>query len=162
MPGDPRDFHQSPKAHRLVREQWIPQSVEEAFSFFSKPENLQTITPDWLDFSIESVSGELRTGALIKYRLRWHGLPMRWTSEIEAWDPPYRFIDNQISGPYALWHHEHRLSPKDGGTLITDEVTYALPLGSLGRLVHRLRVRKDVEGIFDYREQRMRELFGGS
>jgi ligand-binding SRPBCC domain-containing protein len=148
------------RAHKLVREQWVPQSIEEAFAFFSRPENLQEITPKWLDFSIDSISGELATGTLIRYKLRWHGLPMRWSSEIVNWDPPHRFIDNQINGPYALWHREHRLTPQNEGTLIRDEVAYALPLGPLGRLINALFVHKDVEGIFDYRKQRMRELLG--
>ncbi len=148
------------RAHKLVREQWVPQSIDEAFAFFSRPENLQEITPKWLDFSIDSISGELATGTLIRYKLRWHGLPMRWTSEIVDWDPPHCFVDNQIKGPYALWHHEHRLASQGEGTLIRDEVTYALPLGVIGRLINALFVHKDVEGIFDYREQRMRELLG--
>jgi ligand-binding SRPBCC domain-containing protein len=146
--------------HKLVREQWVPQPLEDAFAFFSRPENLQAITPDWLDFRIESISGELAKGTLIRYKLRWHGLPIGWTSEIVAWQPPHYFIDNQVSGPYALWHHEHRLTAQDGGTLIRDEVSYALPLGPAGRLINRLFVHRDVEGIFDYREQRMRELLG--
>jgi len=150
-----------PRNYKLVREQWVPQPIAAAFAFFSRPENLQAITPPWLDFRITSVDPELRAGSLIRYRLRWHGVPMRWTTEIAAWDPPCGFVDTQLSGPYALWHHQHELTAQNGGTLIRDEVTYALPFGPLGQLAHRLWVRRDVEAIFDFRQRRMREILGG-
>ena len=120
------------RTYQLIREQWVPQPLEEAFAFFSRPENLQAITPGWLDFRIYRVENELHTGSLIEYRLRWHGIPMRWTSEITDWSPPDRFIDNQIRGPYARWHHEHRFTAENGGTRIRDEVQYALPFGIAG------------------------------
>ncbi len=146
--------------HQLQREQWVPKSVEAAFAFFSRPENLQAITPAWLDFQLVSVPVELCRGALIRYRLRWHGLPLSWTTEIAAWEAPFRFIDTQISGPYALWHHEHSFAPENDGTRILDEVTYVLPFGFLGQLAYLALVRQDVEKIFDYRQQRLRVLLG--
>ncbi len=148
------------REYKLIREQWVPQSVEAAFAFFSRPENLQAITPGWLDFRIVSVEAELRTGSLIYYRLRWHGVPLRWTTEITAWDPPHSFVDTQIRGPYALWRHQHTLTPENDGTRIRDEVTYAVPLGRLGQLLHPLLVRRDVEAIFDFRRRRLQELLG--
>jgi ligand-binding SRPBCC domain-containing protein len=148
------------REYKLIREQWVPQTIDAAFAFFSRPANLQAITPAWLDFRIVSVEAELRTGSLIQYRLHWHGVPLRWTTEITAWEPPHSFIDNQVSGPYTLWRHEHRLTPENGGTRIRDEVTYALPLGVLGRIVHPLLVRRDVEAIFDFRQHRLKELLG--
>lgn len=146
--------------YKLIRQQWVPHPVETAFAFFSRPENLQAITPRWLDFHIVDTAVELRAGTLIRYRLRWHGLPLRWTTEITDWQPPCRFVDTQIAGPYALWRHEHLLTSENRGTLIRDEVSYALPLGILGRVMHGLLVRNDVERIFDYRAQRVGELLG--
>jgi ligand-binding SRPBCC domain-containing protein len=147
-------------SYELNSEQWIPQPLEETFAFFSRPENLQEITPEWLDFHIVRVESELHTGSLVEYRLRWHGIPMRWTSEITDWNPPHRFIDDQLRGPYALWHHEHEFVAEDGGTRILDHVKYALPFGIFGRLAHRLMTRRDVEAIFEYRRRRLTELLG--
>ena len=154
------DIHEAKGSFRLVREQWVPQPIEDAFTFFSRPENLQAITPAWLDFRIVGTDRELRIGACIKYRLRWRGLPLSWTTEISDWQPPHSFIDTQISGPYSLWRHEHRLVSENSGTLIRDKVSYTLPFGMLGRLTHCLVVRKDIEAIFDFREHRLTELLG--
>ena len=148
------------RTYQLIREQWVPQPLEEAFAFFSRPENLQAITPGWLDFCISRSENELHTGSLIEYRLRWHKIPMRWTSEITDWSPPHRFIDNQVRGPYAKWHHEHGFTAENGGTRIRDEVQYALPFGIAGQLAHWLRARHDVEAIFEFRRQRLEELLG--
>ena len=87
---------------------------------------------------------------------------MRWTTEIRRWNPPFRFVDVQLDGPYQLWHHTHRFEPKDGGTLMTDIVRYRLPFAIIGRVMHRLKVRRDVERIFDYRFRRIQEVFGGA
>ena len=148
------------RIHRLIREQWLPKPIEDVFSFFSRPENLQEITPPWLGFHIIHADKELHTGSLIEYRLRVHGLPMTWKSEISEWSPPNRFVDTQLKGPYSLWRHEHSFTPQDSGTLIRDHVEYALPFGILGELVHRLMVRRDVNSIFDFRQQRLMELLG--
>jgi uncharacterized protein len=147
-------------SHQLIREQWIPKPLDEAFAFFSRPENLEEITPPWLGFHIIRVDNPLRDGSRIEYKLKVRGLPMRWLTEITAWEPPYRFVDNQLRGPYKLWHHEHRFEAKDRGTLISDRVDYALPFGVLGEIVHALVVRRDVENIFKYRQQRLLELMG--
>jgi len=143
----------------LEREQWLPRPIEEVFSFFSRPENLQTITPLWLYFRVIESPPELVAGSLIRYRLRVHWIPVHWTSEITVWDPPHRFIDRQLSGPYALWHHEHSFSMRQGGTVIRDFVTYALPLGGLGGFAHTLFVKRDVQSIFDFRAQTMQQKF---
>ena len=147
------------RTYSLNREQWVPRPLGEVFSFFSRPENLQAITPPWLDFGMVETPKALVPGAVIRYRLKWHSLPIRWTSEISEWNPPHGFVDRALSGPYALWNHEHSFSPDNGGTTIHDCVTYALPLGWAGRLAHRLWVRRDVEKIFDYRAEKMRVLF---
>ena len=113
----------------LEREQWLPRPIDEVFSFFSRPENLQVITPAWLDFRMVETPKVLAVGSLIRYRLRWHGLPIRWTTEITEWNPPHRFVDRAMSGPYALWNHEHWFTVDQEGTTMRDRVTYALPFG---------------------------------
>ena len=147
--------------HRLKRQVWIPRHREVVFDFFSQASNLERITPPLLRFHIltpEPVA--MHPGALIDYSLRVHGLPLRWRTEITVWDPPYQFADVQIKGPYKMWHHTHTFEETQGGTLMTDEVHYALPFGPLGDAVHKLLVRKDVESIFDYRTQQMETIFG--
>jgi ligand-binding SRPBCC domain-containing protein len=139
----------------LHREQRLPGSPEEVFPFFADAGNLEAITPPWLGFRIVTPRPiEMRPGALIEYRLRLHGLPLRWRTRIEEWVPSERFVDRQLSGPYRLWHHTHSFRPHpEGGTVMTDTVRYALPLGPLGSLAHALLVRRDLERIFDYRAE---------
>lgn len=149
-----------PHTYELIREQWIPQPLDTAFTFFSRPENLEKITPPWLGFHIVSADDQLHTSSLIEYKLRVRGLPMRWVSEITEWNPPYGFVDTQLRGPYALWRHEHSFAADNGGTRIRDRVRYALPFGVVGQLVHLLAVRRDVEGIFAFRQRRLNELLG--
>ncbi len=149
------------RTYQLNREQWIPKPIDEAFAFFSRPENLEEITPPWLGFHIVRSDKQLHAGSLIHYKLRIHGLPMRWTSEITAWEPPYRFVDTQLRGPYKRWRHEHTFSEQNDGTLIRDHVDYALPLGILGEIAHTLMVRREVETIFKFRRQRLEQLLAG-
>lgn len=143
----------------LQREQWLPRPIDEVFSFFSRPENLQTITPPWLDFRMVESPQALAGGSLIRYRLCWHSMPIHGASEITVWRPPYRFVDRQLSGPYALWNHEHSFSVRQGGTVMRDFVTYALPLGEVGRLAYALFVKRDIESIFDFRSKTMQQKF---
>ena len=143
----------------LEREQWLPRPIDEVFEFFSRPENLQVITPPWLEFRMVETPKALVAGSLIRYRLRWRMLPVRWTTEITEWNPPYGFVDREVSGPYAMWNHEHWFSPIQGGTTMRDRVTYALPFGPLGWLAYRALVRRDVEAIFNFRAETMRRLF---
>ena len=146
--------------HTLRREQWIPCNIDQVFAFFADARNLQQITPPWLHFRILSQdSGPVSEGSEIRYRLRLHGIPIFWKTEIRQWNAPCRFVDVQRSGPYRLWHHTHRFEADAGGTRMTDVVRYRLPLGLLGRIVHALKVRGDVRRIFDYRFQRIHELF---
>jgi len=148
------------KVHTLRREQWIPRPIDEVFAFFADARNLEEITPPWLGFRIVAMdSGSISNGTEIRYRLRLHGLPIRWRTEIRRWAPPYRFIDVQRSGPYKLWHHTHRFEEHEGRTRMIDVVRYTLPFGVIGRIVHELKVRDDVRRIFDYRRQRIQELF---
>lgn len=137
---------------------WLPQPVEHVFSFFAEATNLESLTPPWLHFKILTpLPIEVGAGTRIDYRLRYRGIPLRWRTEILAWEPPHRFVDSQIKGPYRRWMHEHVFIEKDGGTLATDRVEYAL-LG--GALTNALLIGRDVERIFAYRRQRMLEIFG--
>lgn len=141
-------------------ELWLPQSVDKVFPFFADAHNLEAITPPFLHFRVLTPAPiAMAPGTLIDYQLRVHGIPLRWRSEITEWDPPRRFADEQRRGPYKAWVHTHRFTPKDGGTLVEDEVRYDV-IG--GRLIEALFVRKDVERIFAYREERLRERFGST
>lgn len=144
----------------LETEVWLPRSREEVFPFFAEARNLGAITPPWLKFEVLTPAPiEMRAGTLIDYRIKVHGVPFRWRTEIAEWQPPHRFVDVQLSGPYLLWRHTHTFEERDGGTLCRDHVRYR-PRG--GALIHWLFVRRDVERIFQYRQQRLRELFGAS
>ncbi len=137
----------------LVREQRLPGTPEHVFPFFADAANLEAITPPWLHFRIVTPQPvEMREGALIEYRLRLRGVPLRWRTRIDEWDPSPptpRFVDRQLSGPYRLWHHTHEFEP-DGPdhTLMRDTVRYEPPVGFLSLPL----VRRDLERIFDFRE----------
>jgi ligand-binding SRPBCC domain-containing protein len=139
--------------HVLTREQRLPRPPGEVFAFFADALNLEAITPPWLGFRVTTPAPiEMAYGALIEYQLKLHGVPIRWRTTIAVWDPPHRFVDVQLSGPYRMWHHTHDFEPApDGGTLMRDTVRYALPLGPLGAAAHRLFVRRDLAAIFDHR-----------
>jgi len=145
------------KPFRFEASHFVPRPRHEVFLFFSDATNLEAITPPWLNFHIETPSPiEMRQGALIDYRLRVHGLPMRWRTRIAIWDPPHRFVDDQVRGPYRLWHHEHVFEEAKGGTWMHDRVHYAVRGGIL---IDRLFIRRDVKRIFAYRAQRLSGLF---
>lgn len=137
----------------------LPLPPEEIFPFFADAGNLDAITPPWLDFHIVTPRPvEMRVGALIDYKLRVRGLPMRWRTLISAWQPPHRFVDEQVRGPYRLWVHEHTFEPCDGGTLARDVVRYAVPFDFIA---HPLFVKPDIAKIFAYRQEALRKRFGG-
>lgn len=149
------------KTYIVHFEQQVPRGLPEVFAFFSRAENLEAITPPWLNFKIRAVAPQpVQKGTIIRYSLRVHGIPLRWTSEIVEWEPPHRFVDVQLSGPYKLWRHEHRFEARDGGTLISDKVELALPLGVLGRMAYKIKVRSDVQKIFAFREGKIKSIFG--
>ena len=142
---------------RILREIWLPQPRERVFEFFADPRNLEKLTPAWLRFEVlDPESIQMDAGASIDYRLRLRGFPLRWRSQIVIWDPPRRFVDIQIRGPYQEWAHEHRFESQSDGTLVIDRVDYTVPGG---RLVNRLFVRRDLEKIFDYRTAALRSIF---
>jgi ligand-binding SRPBCC domain-containing protein len=138
-------------------ELWLPRPPEEVFAFFADAGNLQALTPAWLDFSVLTPTPILmRPGTIIDYRLRLRGFRIRWQSEITAWEPPRRFVDEQRRGPYRLWVHEHRFEARERGTMVTDFVRYAAPGGWL---VDRLFVRRDMERIFQFRRDALLARF---
>ena len=149
--------------HILEREQRLPGTLEEVFGFFADARNLEALTPPLLRFRVITPGTiAMGQGALIRYRLRVHGVPVSWLTEITAWEPPYRFVDEQIKGPYALWHHTHTFEATgDGGTLMRDVVRYRVGFGALGVVANALVVRRDVEAIFDFRAQRIPALLAG-
>lgn len=144
--------------HTLHIEQWLPLPIEEVFRFFADAENLERITPTELQFRITSpLPIDMRPGALIDYRLKLHGIPFNWRTLISRWEPPYCFVDEQLKGPYAVWHHTHTFREERGGTLIVDDVRYKLPLEPLGNIAHPL-IRKQLDRIFSYRKAVIAEL----
>jgi len=143
--------------YELDTETWLPHPRAEVFSFFARADSLERITPPWFHLEVLAPGpAEPDAGAAIDYRLRVHGLPLRWRREITAWEPPFLFVDEQRRGPFALWHHTHTFLARDGGTLLRDRVRYALPLG---RLTHRWLVQRDVEELFAFRAEALRRIF---
>ena len=144
--------------HHLESSLWLPRSLDEVFRFFAEATNLELLTPPWLRFQILSPAPiAMRPGAQIAYRLKLRGIPLRWDSEIAIWEPPHRFVDVQLRGPYRRWVHEHRFAEHAGGTLVVDHVTYAV-FGPA--VVQRLLVGPDVRRIFAYRRRKLAEVFG--
>lgn len=150
------------KVYVLEREQLVRAPAERVFEFFSNAENLEAITPGFLGFEILTPTPiEMGKDVEITYRLRLAGVPIRWHTRITSWEPGRGFVDEQVSGPYALWEHTHRFEPTDRGVLVSDRVRYALPLGPLGRLAHALWVHSALARIFDFRFARVRERLEG-
>ena len=137
---------------------WLPKPLSDVFPFFADAANLEALTPPWVNFKILTKPPiRMHEGAKIDYTIRVRGLPLRWQTEITVWEPPNRFVDEQIRGPYSRWVHEHRFREEDGKTLCEDHVNYA-PIG--GSLMNWLFVGRDVERIFAYRQERMAAIFG--
>ena len=144
-------------AFTLTTEQWLPRPLPEVFAFFADAGNLDALTPAWLRFEILTPRPiAMKVGALIDYRLRFRGLPIRWQSEISDWQPPRRFVDEQRRGPYRFWYHTHTFTTVGDGTAVCDLVRYNVPGGALA---NALFVKRDLETIFKYRQTKLAELF---
>ncbi|MFZ5908306.1 MAG: SRPBCC family protein [Nitrospirota bacterium] len=141
----------------LSTRQILPLPRETAFSFFEKPENLSEITPDWLNLRFDNKGMQSRTfkGAEYDYSIRWLAVTMRWHTRISEYRPPEMFTDVQVSGPYALWTHLHTFETVIEGTLIRDFVTYRVPFGFLGKILHSMIIKKQLQDIFSYRAVRI-------
>ncbi len=145
------------RVHEFRCELWLPAAPEKIFPFFADALNLETITPPWLNFKVLTPPPiAMHEGALIDYRLRIRGVPIRWRTRIGSWEPPHRFVDQQLRGPYRQWIHEHTFEPQTDGTLCRDVVKYAVPFDFL---MHKLFVRREVENIFAFRAKALRNHF---
>jgi ligand-binding SRPBCC domain-containing protein len=146
--------------HTLRREQILDAPADAAFAFFADARNLEAITPPLLRFEVVTPAPiAMAVGTFIQYRLRWRGVPIRWDTLIQAWEPPLRFVDVQVRGPYRLWHHTHEVQALDRGrSLMRDTVRYAIGFGRAGDVAQRLVVRRDLDAIFDYRARRVPAL----
>ncbi len=142
--------------------QVLPQPRETIFPFFADAYNLEKLTPSFLKFNVLTPKPiDMRSGCEIRYALKVRGIPIKWKTTILDWDAPRQFVDNQDSGPYALWHHTHTFEPtEDGqGTICTDVVRYHPRGWILAPLVNKFFVQRDVENIFRYRFKRLEEIF---
>lgn len=150
------------KLYTLHTSQKLPISVKEAWDFLSSPANLKTITPDYMGFDIISGGDQpMFPGQIIQYVVTpFAGIKTKWVTEITHVQKPEYFVDEQRFGPYALWHHKHFIREIDGGVEMEDVVDYKLPFGILGRLAHRPLVAPKLKEIFQYRKEKLTELFG--
>ena len=150
--------------HYLFREQVIPRGLDEVWTFFCAPGNLNSITPP--DMNFEIVTGgdvKMYAGQMIEYRVEFvRGLRSLWLTEITHVRGHEYFVDEQRAGPYRLWHHEHAFETVKGGVKMIDRVTYILPFGPLGDVVHALWVGRRLKYIFDFRYKKIAELFGST
>lgn len=150
-----RTYPSTMRIFTLEREQVLPAGPEDVFPFFADARNLEAITPPLLRFEVVT-PGEvpMQVGTLIQYRLTLRGIGVNWLTSIQEWDPPHRFVDVQVRGPYALWHHTHEFAASDGGkaTIMRDTVRYAIGFGPFGAVAARAFVHRDVAKIFEYRQ----------
>ena len=145
------------KVHTLDSTIWLPRPTDDIFSFFSNAFNLEMLTPPFLNFHVLTPRPiTMAPGMRIQYRLGLHGIPVKWESEITVWEPPHRFVDEQRRGPYRRWHHEHTFVARDGGTDVSDHVEYSV-LGGL--LINTLFVARDVRALFNFRREKLKQLF---
>jgi ligand-binding SRPBCC domain-containing protein len=150
---------------QLYKEQKIPAGVEAIWDFISSPGNLKHITPAYMGFDItsENLSGKMHPGMIIMYKVSpVFGINMKWVTEITHVVDRQYFVDEQRIGPYKIWHHQHRIQPVKDGVLMTDLVTYKPPMGFIGALANRFFIRKKLDEIFDFRRERLIQIFGDS
>src|SRR5690606_143765 len=150
------------KIYKLHAKQNLPISVDEAWSFLSNPENLKVITPDYMGFNIQSGADRpMFAGQIIEYIVTpILCIKPKWVTEITHVVDKEYFVDEQRFGPYTLWHHKHFIKEIDGGVEMEDLLHYKLPFGFLGQLVHPFLVKQKLDEIFEYRKNKLVELFG--
>lgn len=156
-------FSPKPKIRTIHEEQWIPIPLEDVFGFFSNAQNLSKVTPPSVGFRILTPTPiEMKRGLRLDYQISLRGIPLKWSSEITEWNPPHHFTDLQLTGPYALWKHRHSFKALNGGTLVTDDVQYAVPLSWIpgAALVELLFVEPELRRIFLHRKKALRAHFG--
>jgi len=148
--------------HVLETRVWFARPRPVVFAFCADPANLARVSPPALRLRLLAAPSTLAAGAVLDVRLSWLGAPLRWRTYVREYDPPYRFVDVQVRGPWARWEHRHQFLEDDGGTWMEDRVTYRLPLGPIGRLLHAVAVRRQIEATWAYRQARIVELLGGA
>jgi ligand-binding SRPBCC domain-containing protein len=150
--------------HRLYRKQFLPIPLAQAWDFFSRPENLNRLTPPEMSFEILSgQSAKAFGGQILIYKVQvMPGIKIRWVTEIKHLESEVQFVDEQRKGPYAFWFHRHGFTEVEGGVVMEDEVHYDLGFGPLGDLMHALWVRGQLRHIFDYRAQALAEMWPGA
>ena len=142
------------KVYELNITHQIDAPLDKVFDFFSKPENLSEITPAKLGFNILTPSPiKMEKGTLIDYTIKLMGIPLRWRSLITDYDPPKKFVDEQLKGPYSYWHHTHTFKAVDKGVEMNDVVRYAIPMGIIGRIMHSIWIKRDLNKIFNHRKK---------
>jgi ligand-binding SRPBCC domain-containing protein len=139
----------------------VKSDLQQTWDFFSRAENLPRITPKWMGFEIKTPQPiEIRQDSILDYTIRWMGIPIGWRTRIIDWSPPRQFIDLQLRGPYAVWHHQHTFSASEEGTLCTDRVLYKIPGGPIGILMNQLVVRRQLIEVFEFRRKVITEDLG--
>lgn len=148
------------KTHSLIRKTIINKPLEEVFHFFSQAENLNALTPPELQFKILTpLPIKMKEGTIIDYKIKLNGIPFTWKTEINKWQENEYFIDQQIKGPYKIWHHKHSFKSLVGATEMTDEVNYLSPGWLVEPIIQYLFIKRKVESIFDYRNTKLKEIF---
>jgi ligand-binding SRPBCC domain-containing protein len=147
--------------HVLETRVWLARPRPEVFAFVADPRNLARVTPPGLGLRLLTDAGPLAAGVVLDLRLAWLGLPLRWRLYVREYDPPHRFVDVQVRGPWARWEHRHLFLEAEGGTWMEDRVTYGLPLGPLGRALHGALVHRQLRAFWAHRQARLAELLGG-
>ena len=143
------DRHPNGRGYQLITKVFLRRELEDVFEFFSDAFQLERITPPWLHFRVTTPAPiHIEEGTIIDYRLRLHGIPIRWQSCISVWEPPYRFVDQQILGPYRWWRHEHRFAETECGVMMQDVVDYHVPLAFIA---HPMLVKNNLRHIFEFR-----------
>ena len=153
-------FLRQPKIYTFYKEQFVPSDLDTVFEFFSRPENLEKITPSSMGFNIITPTPiDMKEGAIIDYTVKIMGVPVRWRTMITSYKKNEYFVDEQLKGPYSYWHHKHIFKEVEGGVLIIDEITYALPIQAFRLIVHPLLIKPQLNQIFNFRFQTIKDKF---
>jgi len=148
--------------HVLESRVWLARPRSQVFAFFADPTHLVRVCPPALRLRLLTPPSSLEVGAVLDYRIVWLGVPLRWRTYIREFDPPYRFVDVQVRGPWARWEHRHRFLDEDGGTWMEDRLTYRMPLGPLGHALYVALVQRQLRAAWAFRQTRVAELLGGA
>jgi len=141
--------------HVLESRLWLARPRPDVFAFLADPANLARVMPQAFRVRVLTPDVRMEAGAVVDFRIAWLGLPLSWRTFVREWDPPYRFVDVQVNGPYARWEHRHRLLEQGEGTWVEDRVTYRLPAGLLGQAAHALLVGRQLRAAWAYRRDRL-------